>query len=412
MSRTRVFASICEAVRVLVLGVAALLFPISAASAVVIEVNPPVTTGDVDEFAISPDGSQIAFVGSLDNGLGDQVYLIPIGGGDATRLSPDGVGDVDGGIVFTPDGTGVVARYGGGPGNIDNQMYLMPTDGSKTAAQLTFNSTNVFDPMVSADGNTLFYTDARDDGFDDLDDLVFATSIPNAAAMPAPTLITPDDVAEIDTAGYALVGSDVVFAGSLPGEGETRFYRTPADGSGTPTEILVSNFPLADADIDEMMVTPDGQMIIFVGDLTTDGVDELYSMPIGGGTATQLLPGIQSFADVGIFAISPDGSEIAFTGDYVADGVGEAYVIPITGGTPIRISEDLTGVGFNADVVNGAGRLAFTVDGDSVVYLADSRANGVNELHIVPVIPEPTSIALFATAAVAAIATRRRVSDR
>ena len=389
-------------------SVAALFLMASRVSAVVIEVTPAVTTGDVDEFAISPDGTQIAFVGSLDNGLGDQVYLVPIGGGSAIQLNPDAVGDVDGGIVFTPDGSGVIARYGGGDGNIDNQMYLMPTDGSKTATQLTFNNTNVFDPMVSADGNTLFYTDARNDGFDDFDDLVFATSIPNAPAMPVPTIVTPDDVAEIDTAGYAIVGSDIVFAGSLPGEGETRFYRAPADGSGTPAEILVSNFPADNADIDEMMVTPDGQTIIFIGDLTTDGVDELYSMPIAGGVATQLLPSIQDFTDVGIFDISPDGSQIAFTGDFFANGVGEAYVIPVTGGSPIRISEDLTGVGFNADVVNGAGRLAFTGDGDSVVYLADSRTNGANELHIVPVIPEPASIALIVGAAASVFAMRRR----
>lgn len=388
-----------------------LFLGLSDASAVVIDVTPAVTTGDVDEFAISPDGTQIAFVGSLDNGLGDQVYLVPIGGGAATLLNPDGVGDVDGGIVFMPDGSGVVARYGGGTNNIDNQMYLMPTDGSQVATQLTFNSSNVFDPEVSADGSTLFYVDARFDDIDDNDDLVFATSIPNAAAMPVPTLITPDAVAEIDNAGYALVGSDVVFAGSLPGEGETRFYRTPADGSGTPTEILVSNFPLADADIDEMAVTPDGQTIVFVGDLTTDGVDELYSMPIAGGVATQLLPSIPDFADVGIFAISPDGTTIAFTGDFVANGVGEAYVVPIAGGVPTRVSDDLSGVGYNADVVSGPERLAFTPDGTSILYLADSRANGVNELHIVAnplFVPEPATIVVGAFAAITSLAMRRR----
>lgn len=373
----------------------------AAAHAVVIDITPAVTSGDVDEFAISPDGTQIAFVGTLDAGT-DQTYIVPIGGGTATLLNPAGVGDVDGGIVFTPDGSGVVVRYGGGAGNSENQMYLLPTDGSQTATQLTFNNTNVFDPQVSSDGSTLFYSDARDttpndpDGVD-LDDLLYATSITNAAAMPAPTLITPDDVAEIDTGGYAQVGSDIVFAGSLPGEGETRFYRTAADGSGTPMEILVTNFPTTfNGDIDEMAVTPDGQTIVFIGDLTTDDVDELYSMPIAGGEAMRLTPTIPGFADLGPFVISPDGTTIAFVADFEDDTVSEAFVVGIGGGVPTQVSDDLTGVGYNADVVAGVGRIAFTPDSASIVYIADGRANGVNEMFIVDnPIPEPNTLLLL-----------------
>ncbi|MEM8681363.1 MAG: hypothetical protein AAGF97_18610 [Planctomycetota bacterium] len=368
--------------------------PLHAQVASVIEIMPAVTTGDVDEFAISPDGQSIAFVGTLEGDTADQAYLVPIAGGPATLLNPAGVGDVDGGLAWMPDGSGVVVRYGGGDGNIDNQMYLLPADGSQAATQLTFNNFNVFDPQISADGSTLYYTDARDDGNTDLDDLTYATSIPNAGMMPAPTLITPDDVAEIDTGGYAQLGADIVFAGSLPGAGETRFFRTPVDGTGMPAEILISNAP-ADYDIDEMMITPDGQSIIFVGNLL--GQDELFSMTIGGGDAIPLLVGTQSFADVGAFVISPDGSMIAFEAEFNVDNQAEAYLVPTVGGIPTRISEDLSGLSFNADVVAGVDRIAFTPDGQQLVYLADGRANGVNEMFIVT-IPEPTGIALVLSA--------------
>ena len=388
-----------------------LAFASSNAFAQLIEVMPAVTTGDVDEFAISPDGTSIAFVGTLEGDDSDQAYVVPIAGGMATRLNPVGVGDVDGGVAFMPDSSGVVVRYGGGTDNVDNQMYLLPIDGSQMATQLTFNDTNVFDPQVSVDGSTLFYSDARDstpNGGTNEDDLLYATSITNAASMPAPVLITPDDLAEIDTGGYAQAGTDIVFAGSLPDEGETRFYRTAADGSGTPELIEVANFP-SFADIDEMAVTPDNSSIIFVGDLTTDGVDELYSMPIGGGDAVQLLPGIEGFTDVGSFVISPDGLTIAFQADFEENGVGEAYVIPIDGGDPIQVSEELTGLDFNADVVAGVGRMAFTPDSASIVYLADGRANGVNELFITTnPIPEPNGAMLVVFGVLGLISLSRR----
>ncbi|QDT69427.1 translocation protein TolB [Planctomycetes bacterium MalM25] len=374
-----------------------------------IPITPAVTAGDVDEFAISPDGSQIAFVGQLEGDSTDQAYLVPITGGPATLLNPAGVGDVDGGVVFTPDGSGVVVRYGGGDGNIDNQMYLLPTDGSQAAQQLTFNNFNVFDQQVSADGTTLFYADAFNDPDADGDDLLFATSITDAAVIPTPTLITPDPIAEIDTGGYAQVGADIVFAGSLPGEGETRFYRTAADGTGTPAEILIWNVPTEFGfDIDEMAVTPDGQSIVFVADLTTDGVDELYSMPITGGEASRLVPTIPDFADIGPFVISPDGTTLAFQADFQENGVGEAYVLPIAGGIPVQVSRELTDLAYNADVVAGVGRIAFTPDSQSVVYLADGRANGVNELYISEVIPEPTSSLLAGAIALMAAARGRR----
>lgn len=377
------------------------LLPINSAHAVVIEISPAVTSGDVDEFKISPDGTMIAFVGTLEGGGTDQAYVVPIGGGTATLLNPDGVGDVDGGVAWTPDSTGVVVRYGGGTGNVDNQMYLLPASGSQIAQQLTFNNTNVFDPQVSADGQTLYYIDSEDttpedpEGGADGDDLLYATSIADAANAPAPVLITPDETAELDTGGYAQSGSEIVYAGSLPGEGETLFYRTAADGSGTPTPVAVSN--IGAADIDEMVVTPDGQSIIFVADITTDGVDELYSLPIAGGEAVRLLPEMPDFADVGPMVVSPDGSLIAFQADYEADGVGAAFVVPVEGGVPYRVSDDLTMLDYNADVVAGVGRMEFTPDGKSLVYLADGRANGVNEMFIVPVsnpIPEPGTIIL------------------
>ena len=384
----------------LIVGLFCVALAAASSQAAIISITPGVAGAGIDEFAVSPDGTKVAFVGELNNGqgAGDQTFIMSIAGGSATLLSPT-TGDIDGGLAFLPDGSAVITRWDNSLGNSNNQFYSYPTTGSQVGTQLTFNSYNGFDGSVSADGATLFFV-ASGVGADG--DLLHSASI----SSPGPTeiLITPDDTAELDGGGYALVGSDVVYAGSLPGEVETRFYRIASDGSGVPTEILVSNFPGPTGDIDQMTVTPDGQTIVFVGDLTTDGVDELYSMPIGGGLATQLLPSIPDFADVSTVVVSPDGATLAFIGDYAVNQDFEAYVMPLAGGTPIRVSDDLTGVGFNADVVGGVGRLAFTPDSQSVLYLADSQVNGVNELHLVSnplYVPEPGAVALLGIAVVA-----------
>lgn len=369
------------------------------ASAVVLEFSPEVTDGDIHEFAISPDGTQIAFLGSLDNGLGDQTYVAPIGGGAATLVSPDGVPAHTGPLAWLPDGSAVASRNASS-GN--NEFYLLPPDGSQTATQITFNNTDAFDPQFNADGSLLFYSDNTDA------DKLYVRPTSSPSTTPAIQL-TPDALAEMDPGSYAQAGSDIIFAGFStpvmePGNGtaENAFYRTAADGStaATPTLIPVNNFPTDfTADIDFMAVTPDEQTIIFRGDLTSDGVDEIYSLPIEGGDFTPLLPPGSPFNfDLVYFAISPDGSTIAFHGDYNENQVGELYVIPITGGTPFVVNDPHQTAG--SDVSSGVDKIVFSSDSKSIYYVADSRVDGTFELFRVSnPIPEPTSILLLVSAA-------------
>jgi len=77
-------------------------------------------------------------------------------------------------------------------------------------------------------------------------------------------------------------------------------------------------------------------------DQDTDNVDELYSVPIGGGTPPiKLNPNLNSDKDVSsFFQISPDGSTVVYTAQGT-DEVLELYSVPIGGGAaPVKLNPD------------------------------------------------------------------------
>jgi len=389
----------------------------SKVPAVEIIFNPLVDTSDIEEFAISPDGTQVVMVADLEPvaggpDLGDQTYvatLDPNIANPAVLVVPDGVGDNDGGVAWSPDGLFVTGRYDVGGGNA-NELYVVPADGSQTAVQMSFGSSNAFDPQFSNDGNSFYYSDGGS---------LFVTPITGASATssillnPPTTDAIPAAISEIDTGTYAQVGTDIVFSGfSTPvpgaenGTPEDAFYRTAGDGStaGSPTLISVTNMPTEYVgDIDEMSVTPDEQTIIFKGDLTTQAQQELYSLPIAGGEATPLLEGaLRDNFNVNWFTISPNGSTIAFVGDYLNDGVAEVFVIPTSGGVPQRASDSAhfsQDNGFDVDF-GAVDTLAFSPDSQSIYYLSDDGDNGRFRLFkVANPIPEPTSLLLLVSAA-------------
>ena len=114
---------------------------------------------------------------------------------------------------------------------VSNEIYRLPADGSQVAQQLTFGNIGAFDPRVSGDDNSLFYSDGGS---------LFTTPIVGASANTAIRLNLPttaSKISEIDTGTYSLTGSDVIFSGFLTpvpvADNATRqdtFYRTAADG--------------------------------------------------------------------------------------------------------------------------------------------------------------------------------------
>ena len=159
---------------------------------------------------------------------------------------------------------------------------------------------------------------------------------------------------------------------------------------------------------------PDGVEIVF--DSNRSGNRDLWSVPVGGGSATQITTNIEldQHADW-----SPDASKIVFSA-VMGGGLPDLYTIPRTGGTPVLLladagtndrfpawSPDSTQIAYARDndiyVVPAAGGApvqlttnpstdlhpSWSPDGTQIVFL--SNRSGNNDLWTMPSTGEPAA---------------------
>src|SRR4029079_18256078 len=79
---------------------------------------PPFSLGGPDDFAVSPDGRELAFVRNDDPvealSTNAELFVVPIAGGPARKVS--GQPGYDGGPLYTPDGPALAVRRAAPPG--------------------------------------------------------------------------------------------------------------------------------------------------------------------------------------------------------------------------------------------------------------------------------------------------------
>ncbi|MBK8915822.1 MAG: PD40 domain-containing protein [Phycisphaerales bacterium] len=127
-------------------------------------------------------------------------------------------------------------------------------------------------------------------------------------------------------------------------------------------------------------------------DRNTDGVDELFALPIDSTASAADLTPFGSSADVTAFAWSPNANRLAFIADGDTDSVMELYVVDPAGAEPpLRVSGALPGL---ADV----SAFAWSPDGRRLAYLADAHTDGLADLYVVDA-DGSTSPARISTAA-------------
>tara|TARA_R110002073_G_scaffold128397_3_gene274148 strand:+ start:2566 stop:4719 length:2154 start_codon:yes stop_codon:yes gene_type:complete len=149
-------------------------------------------------------------------------------------------------------------------------------------------------------------------------------------------------------------------------------YSVPING-GPKKELNPSI--LSGGEIKDFKLAPDGNTIVYLADQDIYEKFELYTVDINGGNSTKISGSMPDNTDVFIwfdsFIISPDGNTVVFLADMDLDDYQEVYSVPIVGGTLTKLSQTNDQVHFRT--------VKISPNSNFVLYVSDS------ELFSVPI---------------------------
>ncbi len=261
----------------------------------------------------SPDGSTIYFInnnsgfgGSIPTFLSsptpydsapdwDQLYSVPAAGGTPTAITTPAMGDIDGGLyALTPDGASIVFAP-------DNPV-VRPTSVSGIRPKLF---------SIPSTGGA-------------------ATEIP--LTPPAHHFSIRSQLATTTN------GQNILFIADYETVGKHELFSVPLAG-GTPTRIS-DNLPFA-GDVYSFALTPDGNSVAYSAGQNVSSNSELFLKSLSGSPGSSIrvsdpLPvrdgayDVSTSAEGGQILFSADSSKIYFLGDLHTEGVNDLYIVDTT----------------------------------------------------------------------------------
>ena len=339
--------------------------------------DPLVSGGNVITFRISADSTTVVYRADQEADNSVDLYSVPIGGGTAIRINEPLLGS--GGVVafdLSSDSTTVVYRankFSISP----TELYSVPMVGgpvTKINGPLVAGG-DLVEFRISADSTMVVYRADQDtEGVFEL------YSVPLGGGLV--TKLNEPLVAGIGVLTDFLVSGDsttVVYHADQDADGVRELYSV-AVGGGTATRI---NGPLVtggEISPGNFLMSSDSATVVYLADQDTDGVVELYSVPLGGGLVTKLNGPLVAGGDVhrGDFHVSADSTTVVYLADQDIDDIFELYSVPVGGGPATKLSGPMVESG---DVLFS--RFLVSADSAMVVYRADQETNEVNELYSV-----------------------------
>lgn len=150
---------------------------------------------------------------------------------------------------------------------------------------------------------------------------------------------------------------------------------------GQANIIKLSNLQALGNNIYQQQISPDSNWVVYRADHDTEDVRELYSVPINGSTDPIKLNG--PVIDGGNiwydYKISADSNHVVYRGEQDTDGIVELYSVPIDGSTPpTKLNQNLSSDEFT-------GYFHISSDGNRVVYTIDNEQSNVTGLYSVSI---------------------------
>jgi hypothetical protein len=136
---------------------------------------------------------------------------------------------------------------------------------------------------------------------------------------------------------------------------------------------------------DGYFISADSKRVIYLAEQDVPTSQELYSVPITGGTAVKLNAALNFNSDVITYVISPDSQTVVYQALLNGNTLTHFYGVPVTGGASTQLSaEPVAGGGLS--IVGGKGpsaQIFITPDSSKMVYQARIDSADTNELYSV-----------------------------
>lgn len=350
---------------------------------------------DIRSFAITPDGLTVLYTG-YSSAYSNRLHLwsVPITGPTAgapvTLLS--GAGMVAGGTVsmfrITPDSSRVVFRANANATTVA-ELFSVPLAPSAVAPTPTLLSGSIV-AGGSVDSNLPFMITGNSAT------VVFLANRVNSnthdlwsVPITGPTGAAPiTNLSQIQVLGGNLNQFDLsadglraVFIGDRVLANRIELWSAPLAPNTTPPIVtgLSGTFASNAQRVTKFAISPVTPFpVVFAGDVTTIGIDELFRAPIDGSVAHAKISAatMVTGGDIYEFRISPDGSRVAFTADADVDNQYELWSVDTSGGTVAKISGTMVSGGF----IQNADDFAFIANSQRVVFIANRVAAADREL--------------------------------
>ncbi len=331
--------------------------------------------GNVTIIAVSPDRQNVAYAADADAGNTFEVYVVPIGGGTATRVSSSfPAGTVIGQIAWSPDSS-QIAYVANPMGNAPRgfrlwEVFLADQDGSN---HRKINGSVGSPPVVSVslikwspDSRYLAQTVLSLDPFQTV---IGLNTYDSMLGTPNSRRITPThDYLNGERMGFDYEWSEdsalVAYRSSFQTAGITELYAVAPDGSGN---TKLSGALVSGGDVDVFRWAPDSSRIAYLADQQVDNRFDLFVSNADGTNNLRINDGgTLSFVLGNLFQWSPDGSQIVYSRDQDITGVNEVYAGNADGSGSVKLHPSLSAGQFAVDP-------QWSADGQQVLYRSNQE---------------------------------------
>jgi Tol biopolymer transport system component len=362
-----------------------------------------VAGGNVTDFSITPDGSRVIFLANKAAADVFELYSVPIAGGSVTNLSGLLVpgGNVDGAkrsFQISADSSRVVFRADKIQDNVF-ELWSVPVSGggvTQLSGPMVVGGDALSDFKISPDSSRVVFV--ADQTTDEVDELYSVPIGGGTVTNISGPMVLGGDIYTSAGEGFFISpdSSRVVFAADKTDDSVYQLYSVPIAGGAV---VNISGPMVSGGDVDALgrprvQISADSARVVFLADKTTDETTELFSVPIDGGTVTNISGSLVSGGQVRRdFRITPDSSRVVFNAQKPPNTTGRLFSVAIDGGAittlsdplidgnplgEILVSPDSTRVVYRAQKITSYDIYSVSILGGAITKISDMSANVPN----------------------------------